>query len=124
MSSRATLRRTFTQAGFNRFAKLSGDLNPIHVDPEFSANSRFGRTVAHGLLLLSIVRELADQLAPGMRMVEQDAMFPAPSYANEEMRFACEGTCREDQSCTLRFEVTRVSDGTSTCKGTCLMERS
>ena len=36
---------------FDRFARLSGDDNPIHVDPAFSARTRFGRTVAHGMLL-------------------------------------------------------------------------
>jgi len=44
---------TPTQADFDAFAAVSGDDNPIHVDPEFSAHTRFGRTVAHGMLLYS-----------------------------------------------------------------------
>jgi acyl dehydratase len=46
--------KTFTQAEFDAFARLSGDDNPIHVDPEFSARTRFGRTVAHGMLLYGV----------------------------------------------------------------------
>ena len=45
----------FTQDDFNRFAALSGDDNPIHVDPEFSARTKFGRTVAHGMLLYGVI---------------------------------------------------------------------
>ena len=47
------LERTLTQQDFDLFAKLSGDSNPIHVDPEFSARTRFGKTVSHGMLLFS-----------------------------------------------------------------------
>ena len=46
---------SFTQAQFDRFAALSGDDNPIHVDPQFAARTRFGRTVAHGMFLLSLI---------------------------------------------------------------------
>ncbi|NDJ34144.1 MAG: hypothetical protein GYB64_05715, partial [Chloroflexi bacterium] len=48
-------KRTFTQADFDLFAELSGDDNPIHVDPTFSARTRFGRTAAHGMMLYSMV---------------------------------------------------------------------
>ena len=62
----ATFCRTFTQRDFDRFAALSGDDNPIHVDPAFAARTRFGRTVCHGMLLYStICRALTDELGPG-----------------------------------------------------------
>ena len=51
----AILRRTFGQRDFDRFAALSGDDNPIHVDPEFAGRTRFGRTVCHGMLLYSTI---------------------------------------------------------------------
>ena len=51
----ATLRRRFSQADFDRFARLSGDDNPIHVDPRFAARTRFGRTVAHALATCSSI---------------------------------------------------------------------
>lgn len=46
-----SLRRVFTQTDFIRFAALSGDDNPIHVDPDFSAQTKFGQAVAHGMFL-------------------------------------------------------------------------
>jgi acyl dehydratase len=83
----AALTRTFTQRDFDRFAALSGDDNPIHTDPEFSARTRFGRTVAHGMLLYStICRVLGSQLpGPGTIQLEQDLVFPAPTYTGEEV---------------------------------------
>ena len=47
--------RSVTQADFDRFAQLSGDDNPIHVDAVFSAGTRWKRTLCHGMLLYGIV---------------------------------------------------------------------
>jgi acyl dehydratase len=74
-----------TQDEFNRFAKLSGDDNPIHVDPEFSARTRFGKTVAHGMLLYSLVCGVVAKHFPNATQVSQDLMFPTPSYVGEEI---------------------------------------
>lgn len=74
-----------TQDEFNRFAALSGDDNPIHVDPEFSARTRFGKTVAHGMFLYSLICGVLAKHLPRASQVSQDLMFPSPSYAGEEI---------------------------------------
>ena len=81
----ATRTRTLTQDDFNRFAALSGDDNPIHVDPEFSARTRFGKTVAHGMFLYSLIYGVIAQNFPGAVQVSQDLMFPTPSYVGEQV---------------------------------------
>jgi len=57
----ATEKRTITEADIMDFAKLSGDDNRIHTDPEFSKTTPFGQQVAHGLLGLSIASGLSWQ---------------------------------------------------------------
>lgn len=44
-----------TQALIDRYAALSGDFNPIHVDPVAGAASAFGSTIAHGCIPLEPV---------------------------------------------------------------------
>ncbi len=117
--SEVTFERSFSQADFDRFARLSGDDNPIHTDPEFSTRTHFGRTVAHGLLLCSVLRSLVDQLLPGGNIQEQSVMFPAPTFADDPMRFSAEITQAEAAFTELSFEVSRVSDGEITCQGNC-----
>lgn len=56
-----TAKRTITEDDIMTFAKLSGDDNRIHTDPEFSKTTFFGKQVAHGLLGLSIASGLAWQ---------------------------------------------------------------
>ena len=47
-------KRTITEADIMDFAKLTGDDNRIHTDPEFSKTTPFGKQIAHGLLGLSV----------------------------------------------------------------------
>ena len=42
----------------SRYADVSGDRNPIHLDDKFAANSHFGGVVAHGMLTLAFVSEM------------------------------------------------------------------
>jgi len=56
-----TEKRTVTENDIMSFAKLSGDDNRIHTDPEFSKTTQFGKQIAHGLLGLSIASGLAWQ---------------------------------------------------------------
>jgi len=114
----ASIVRRFSQADFDDFARLSGDHNPIHTDPDFCANTRFGRPVAHGLLLCSVLRGLIDHLVPGARLEEQAVMFPAPTYAGEPVRFTVNVSGGGQACIDLELEVKRANDGVVTCQGT------
>lgn len=72
-----------SQDEFDAFARISGDDNPIHVDAEFSARTRFGRTVSHGMLIYAKLWALLGRCRPGQRHGFQSLMFPNPTYAGE-----------------------------------------
>lgn len=122
-NEKISIERTLTQDDFDRFAELSGDHNPIHVDPEFSAKTRFGRTVSHGLLLNTILRGLLDQLVPGGRQLSQELRFPAPTFANEPMRFVVEIQSEKGRTVTASMSSSRVQDGVVTCDGLATIRR-
>lgn len=110
MNDIATFRRTFCQEDFDRFARLSGDDNPIHVDPVFSARTRFGRTVAHGMLLYSTVcAGIGERLpGPGTVQLEQALIFPTPTYVGEKLTIRLEVTSLQAQGLVeLDVAVTR-----------------
>ncbi len=49
-----TGRRTVDGGDVSRFAGLTGDFNPLHVDEEFAKTTPFGTRVAHGILTLAV----------------------------------------------------------------------
>lgn len=108
-----------TQQDFDDFARLSGDDNPIHVDPVFSASTRFGRTVSHGMLLYSRVYGLLCKHWPGAAQDMQSLMFPNPSYAGEELMFRLSPGAGDPKRITV--EVSRTADGLVTLSGECLL---
>jgi 3-hydroxybutyryl-CoA dehydratase len=56
-----TAGRTVTEADIVNFAGLSGDFNQMQVDEAYSQKTIFGKRVAHGLLVTSIISGLAVQ---------------------------------------------------------------
>src|SRR5581483_3351009 len=46
--------RAVGDAEFTLFARLTGDDHPIHYDDAYAATTRFGRRLAHGLLLMGL----------------------------------------------------------------------
>ena len=120
----AVLDRALTQADFDAFARLSGDDNPIHVDPGFSSRTRFGRTVSHGMLLSTVLRGLLEELAPGARQVSQKLMFPAPTFAGEPMRFSASIKSDDGRHVVAEMNCERIEDGVITCSGEATLLRA
>jgi acyl dehydratase len=53
-----TVQRLVTQEQIEKYARASGDFNPIHVDKEFAAASQFGGTIAHGMKIAATLSEM------------------------------------------------------------------
>jgi acyl dehydratase len=110
--------RTFTQSDFDRFAALSGDDNPIHVDPLFSRSTKFGRTVAHGMLLYAAISSCVSKNFTNSYQVAQELIFPSPTYAGEEFNILLTVADADPArgTTTVESQITR-EDGTLTCQG-------
>jgi 3-hydroxybutyryl-CoA dehydratase len=80
--------KTLTDAHFMFFAGMTGDAHPIHYDDEYAKKQRFGRRLAHGLLLSSMTAVGASTLAPFIEdsiiaFVEQATRFLAPAFIGD-----------------------------------------
>ncbi|ALJ19303.1 MaoC family dehydratase [Microbacterium sp. No. 7] len=72
---------TVDQEMIDTFGRTTGDEQWIHMDPERAASGPFGGTVAHGLLALSLVSGLANQI------YEVEGFSARVFYGLEKVRF-------------------------------------
>ncbi|MDP3546131.1 MAG: MaoC/PaaZ C-terminal domain-containing protein [Phreatobacter sp.] len=110
--------RSLTQADFDLFARVSGDDNPIHVDDAFSARTRFGRTVSHGMLLYTVLWGLIRRHVPDARQTSQTLMFPAPAFAGEPLVFSGVVEETDGARATIALRIMRAADATPVCEAT------
>ena len=83
----AELTRAFNDADVLAFARLSGDVNPVHLDAKAAAQSRFGQRVVHGMLTASLFSTLLGTRlpGPGTVYVSQNLRFLAPVFLDERL---------------------------------------
>src|SRR5207237_664031 len=77
--------REVTDELVRRFADVSGDYNPIHLDDEFAKTTRFGRRIAHGMLSGAFISAVLGYEFKERRMVylSQTMKFTAPVYIGD-----------------------------------------
>jgi hypothetical protein len=70
------------------FAKLSGDYNPIHVDPVFARRSLFGKLVLHGVhsVLWALNQWFENHQTP-MALKSIHAKFVKPIFLDEDVTY-------------------------------------
>ena len=83
--------KTLTDAHFMFFAGMTGDAHPLHYDDEYAKKTRFGRRLAHGLLLASLTAVGASTLAPIIEasivaFVEQTTRFKGPAFIGDTLK--------------------------------------
>lgn len=95
------------QALIARYAQVSGDMNPLHLDPAFAQTTKFGRTIAHGMMTLAFVSQMMRDWA-GSAWEEAGHLavtFVAPVFAGDEV--------------IVRAEVQKCAGGMTHCKVEC-----
>ncbi len=77
--------REVTDELIRRFAELSGDFNPIHLDDEFAGTTRFGKRIAHGMLSGAFISAVLGNEFSRQKIVylSQTLKFTAPVYIGD-----------------------------------------
>lgn len=80
------------------FSKLSGDINPIHINPEYAKKMGFGKLVAHGMLSESFISSIIGNKLPG----------PGSLWAEKKVKFL--KIVREDDILTFKSKITEIHE--------------
>jgi acyl dehydratase len=81
--------KTLTDAHFLLFSGITGDVHPLHYDIEYAKQTRFGKPVAHGLLLASLTAFGAStgrDRCEGFVFHEQGCRFLKPAFVGDTLR--------------------------------------
>lgn len=112
---------TVASSDLDAFARLSGDVNPLHVDSEFARLRGFPDRVGHGFLLGAKVSTFVGTVMPGRDclLLETKLAWPNPFFAGDVMRLRGEivEMSEESQVIRIKFKATAVRAGTSILVG-------
>ena len=69
----------------DKFLKISGDINPLHTDAEYSKSKGFSDRVVYGMLTSSFFSTLVGVYLPGKYCILQgvDIQFSKPVYIDD-----------------------------------------
>ncbi len=84
--------RTITREEVLKYAYLTEDMNPIHIDPEAAQKSIFGKQVVHGMFCASLISGILGMKMPGKGTiyVSQYVEFVSPVYLGDTVRVSVE----------------------------------
>ena len=102
------------------FADVTGDTNPVHLDDDYAAGSRFGRRIAHGMIAAGLISAtLANDLpGPGTVYLSQSLQFEAPVYPGDSITATVEVlTVRPDKPIVTLATICTNQDDTVVLEG-------
>lgn len=75
---------SFTQDEVKKFAEVTGDKNPVHLDEAYAAGTMFKKPIMHGFLGGSVFSKVFGTLFPGEGTIymKQSMAFMRPMYVN------------------------------------------
>ena len=92
----ADYEKTVTTEDILAFANVSGDRNPIHVDPAYAEQTMFKGQIAHGMLSAAFFSTILGMKLPG----------PGCIYLGQNLRFRA--PVRPGDHVTARATVTKI----------------
>src|ERR1700755_2726944 len=77
--------KQITDKEIRAFAELVNDYNPIHLDDEYAATTRFGRRIAHGMLTAGLISGVLGYQLSERRILYlgQTLKFTAPVFVDD-----------------------------------------
>lgn len=121
----ASFAKTITDDDIAAYARVSGDANPLHVDAEYAARTRFKQPIAHGMLGAGLISAaLGTQLAPDSVVIylSQNLRFQAPVSPGDTLTATVTATDVQPERSRIALDtVVENQDGATVISGDALV---
>src|SRR5437879_4416620 len=112
--------RLVTDELVRKFAEVSGDYNPIHLDEDFARTTRFGKRIAHGMLSGAFISAVLGNEFKERNIVylSQTMKFTAPVFLGDTVTATATVTnIREDRGIVTLETICTNQNGDTLVKG-------
>ena len=105
VGTKAIYTKTITNEDVLEFAKVTGDVNPIHVDEEFAKTTMFKERIAHALLTAGIISTLIGPKLPRKKTLylSHEVKFKAPVKIGDTLTVVGEVIEKRDDKQILKM---------------------
>lgn len=99
-----------------QFADMSGDHNPIHLDDEYAKTTRFGRRIAHGMIVGALFsRALNETMGQGGVYLAQSMKFVNPVFIDDMITIKMTVTGLRKEKGIATVETTAIKQNGDIC---------
>lgn len=94
IGAKASRSKTFTDQDVHQFSEVSTDTNPVHLDDNYAASTRFGQRIVHGMLTASLISAVLANELPGQGTIylSQSLQYKAPVFIGDTITATVEVT--------------------------------
>ncbi|MDR2443312.1 MAG: MaoC family dehydratase [Deltaproteobacteria bacterium] len=107
-----------------KFAELTEDANPVHLDETYAKGTFFGRRVAHGMIAASLQSALlgSELPGPGTIYLSQNLEFKAPVFPEDVVTVKLCVLEKDESSKKIKIRTTTTKqDGQIVIDGTAVV---
>ncbi len=122
----AAISTTVTDGDIQKFAEVTGDVNPIHLDEEFARESLFKERIAHGMLSAGYISAVLGSKLPGPNTLYlgQTLDFKKPVKIGDTVTAEVTVTEKRDDKRILKLRTTVTNQlGEIVVDGGCVMKK-
>lgn len=122
VGAKGTITKTITQETVTTFAHLTGDTQPLHLDPSYGAKTRFGKQVAHGVISTGLISAIlgVEMAGPNVTVIFLgiNIRFVAPVFPGDTVTAECVVTRVRDDKPIVTLDAKCVNqDGAEVLTG-------
>ncbi len=103
---KTTHTKTIAEDDIVKFAEVSGDYNPVHLDEDFARKTLFGGRIAHGVIAISLISAAVAKFPGLVILVSHSSRFLRPVKIGDTITATAEVTDTRQDKGIVRLKTT------------------